>query len=258
MTGSALNNNNDLATLLAAMNNGGMGGGMWNNPFAYMMLMYAMGSWGGNGFGNNGTNNQINALQGQIQDNHNSDLVMGALNGNADKIAQLSQTLNLTIDQVNQGLCGIRNGITELNGTTALSGERVQNSISQQTGLVLNKIGEMGAAQLLNNERQTNQIQAGNAMLNNTIQSGFAGIQATMAQEFCNVRQNSVNQKQEILNYLVQTKQDELQNENTRLRDELVTQNQTNAFNTQFNALSAQVAALAQVVNTLKPATTNA
>lgn len=79
---------NDPATMLAAMN-GGMGGG-WNNPFAYMMMLGMFRFMYGDGW-NNGQNgnvqraeiqSQIDSLRNQMADNHNSDLLMGAIQGN--------------------------------------------------------------------------------------------------------------------------------------------------------------------------------
>lgn len=78
---------NDPATMLAAMN-GGMGGG-WNNPFAYMMMLGMFRFMYGDGWnGQNGNvqrseiQSQIDSLRTQMSDNHNSDLLMGAIQGN--------------------------------------------------------------------------------------------------------------------------------------------------------------------------------
>lgn len=78
---------NDPATMLAAMN-GGMGGG-WNNPFAYMMMLGMFRFMYGDGWnGQNGNvqraeiQSQIDSLRNQMSDNHNSDLLMGAIQGN--------------------------------------------------------------------------------------------------------------------------------------------------------------------------------
>lgn len=78
---------NDPATMLAAMN-GGMGGG-WNNPFAYMMMLGMFRFMYGDGWnGQNGNvqraeiQSQIDSLRNQMADNHNSDLLMGAIQGN--------------------------------------------------------------------------------------------------------------------------------------------------------------------------------
>lgn len=82
---------NDPATMLAAMN-GGMGGG-WNNPFAYMMMLGMFRFMYGDGWnGQNGNvqraeiQSQIDSLRNQMSDNHNSDLLMGAIQGNNQRV----------------------------------------------------------------------------------------------------------------------------------------------------------------------------
>ena len=76
-------NNNDLATM-AMMSNGGMNA--WaNNPFAYIIWIYAMSMMNGGMWGNNNsadTQRQLQMLQNQITDNHSSDLLMQAISGN--------------------------------------------------------------------------------------------------------------------------------------------------------------------------------
>lgn len=82
---------NDPATMLAAMN-GGMGGG-WNNPFAYMMMLGMFRFMYGDGWnGQNGNvqraeiQSQIDSLRNQMSDNHNSDLLMGAIQDNTQRV----------------------------------------------------------------------------------------------------------------------------------------------------------------------------
>ena len=68
-------NNGFLQGLLA--NGGGMGNGNWNNPFIYLVwMMFANRYMGQDGAANSGTQAQIQALQGVIQDNHNSDRLL--------------------------------------------------------------------------------------------------------------------------------------------------------------------------------------
>lgn len=81
-------NPNDSLAMMAMLNgNGGFGGnGMWNNPFMYLVWMWMM-RWMNNGWGENGDcqnaglSRQIQTLQEQMQDNHNSDLIMQGING---------------------------------------------------------------------------------------------------------------------------------------------------------------------------------
>jgi hypothetical protein len=76
MMGAMLGNNDRNDALTAMLANGG-NQQMWNNPFAYLIWLIFAGQF--SGFGNNANNcigDQIQSLQNQIQDNHNSDLTM--------------------------------------------------------------------------------------------------------------------------------------------------------------------------------------
>ena len=57
------NGSNDFATM-AMLNNGGFGGGLWNNPFMYLVWMYMMRWLNGGEYGNASTEA---ATQRQIQ-----------------------------------------------------------------------------------------------------------------------------------------------------------------------------------------------
>lgn len=128
---------NDPATMLAAMN-GGMGNWM-NNPFAYMMMLGMFRFMYGDGW-NNGQNgnvqraeiqSQIDSLRNQMADNHNSDLLMGAIQGNNQDLKTLAANLNCDFNALQASVCGIQAGIQQISGQVGYSAERVINAISQ-------------------------------------------------------------------------------------------------------------------------------
>ena len=127
---------NDPATMLAAMN-GGIGGG-WNNPFAYMMMLGMFRFMYGDGWnGQNGNvqraeiQSQIDSLRNQMSDNHNSDLLMGAIQGNNQDLKTLAANLNCDFNALQSSVCGIQAGIQQISGQVGYSAERVINAISQ-------------------------------------------------------------------------------------------------------------------------------
>lgn len=122
--------------MLAAMN-GGMGGG-WNNPFAYMMMLGMFRFMYGDGWnGQNGNvqrseiQSQIDSLRTQMSDNHNSDLLMGAIQGNNQDLKTLAANLNCDFNALQSSVCGIQAGIQQISGQVGYSAERVINAISQ-------------------------------------------------------------------------------------------------------------------------------
>lgn len=90
-------NNNALETM--AMMNNGFGGG-WNNPMMYIMYMWLFRYMNGNGFGGdneglNWNNRALGQIQASIDNNHNADLTMEAIHGNANAIHELAQSFNV-------------------------------------------------------------------------------------------------------------------------------------------------------------------
>ena len=140
MMGASLNRNNDPA--MAAMMNGGMNG-QWNNPFVYLVWMMFANRWmgnNGNPTANTTTQAQIQALQGVVQDNHNSDLLMQAVNGNSTATQQLATALNAGFDQVNAAMCGVRNGSTAANGNIQLAAQQMISNNNLQSAALGNQI----------------------------------------------------------------------------------------------------------------------
>lgn len=137
MTGAMLGSmfgkgNNDLA-MLAALNEKG---GSWDNPFVYLVWMMFASRFMNNG----GDQSQLNTLQTTVQDNHNSDLLMSAVNGSTEAVRGLAAAMNANFDNVNAAICCVRNGITEANGNIQLAAERMIANNNMQSGILGGKI----------------------------------------------------------------------------------------------------------------------
>lgn len=241
MLGSMFGNghaNNDLTTL-AAMN-GGMGGA-WNNPFIYLVwMMFAQRYMGANG-GESNTQAQISALQGVVQDNHNSDLLMAAVNGSADATRGLAAAMNANFDNVNAAICGVRNGITEANGNIQLAAERMIANNNMQSAVlggqmaeqccgIKSAILEQGYQNQLNNCQQTNTILMQSQGLQNTIQNGFTNIGFLLERNACDIKEASTANTQKIVDTLNNHWNLEAQTTIQQLRDEVGRLNQTQAL----------------------------
>lgn len=131
----------DSAALLAALQNNNWG----NNPFIYLVwMMFAQRMWGGEGNGNNG--GQIASLQGQVQDNQNTDLLMGAIKGNAAALSQLASNLNCDFNAVQGAINGVAGQLSNL-------GSSIQLQLCQQTNTLQNAINNVAAQSNANTQR---------------------------------------------------------------------------------------------------------
>ncbi len=137
--------NNDFATL-AMMSGGGFGNNMWNNPFMYLVWMYMMRWMNGNGdFNNTGsleaaTQRQIQTLSDQMNDNHTSDLIMSAIQGNNAAIQEVSTRLGCDINAIASAIQGVRSDICTVGNQLGFSAERIINAVN---------VGDSGVIQAL-------------------------------------------------------------------------------------------------------------
>lgn len=194
-------NNDNLATM--AMMNGGFGGGMWNNPFMYLVWMYIM-RWMNNGYGDQcgdpAVQRQLQTLQDQMQDNHNSDLIMQAIKGNSSALQDL--TTRLSCDAIQSAIQSVQSSIANVGSQVGFSSERIINAVnSGDSGIIqaLNncccstqkEILKMGYENQINNQNQTYQLTSQLNGINNVIQNGFRDTNYATQQQTCSL-QNTI------------------------------------------------------------------
>ena len=184
---------NDPATMLAAMN-GGMGGG-WNNPFAYMMMlgmfrfMYGDG-WNG---GQNGNvqraeiQSQIDSIRNQMSDNHNSDLLMGAIQGNNQDLKTLAANLNCDFNALQSSVCGIQAAIQDVGGKVGFSAERVINAANLGNLNIIQQLKDCCCQTQQNINRMGYENQLGQKDIINAMQQGFCYTNTGLERGFSNL-----------------------------------------------------------------------
>lgn len=233
---------NDPATMLAAMN-GGMGGG-WNNPFAYMMMLGMFRFMYGDGWnGQNGNvqraeiQSQIDSLRNQMSDNHNSDLLMGAIQGNNQDLKTLAANLNCDFNALQSSVCGIQAGIQQISGQVGYSAERVINAISQgnlQMTIALKdcccqtqqNIIKMGYDNQLGQKNIENSMQRGFDFNNRSIERGFSALGFQLQQDKCDIIRSNQDNTQRVIDVLNNHWQQDLQQRYNDARLELSQQRQ--------------------------------
>lgn len=213
-------NNNPLA--MAAMMRDRDDADMWNNPFAYMMMMGMMRYMYGADWNNrdNGADVQRAEIQGQIEslrnqmaDNQNSNLLMGAIQGNGNDLKMLANSLNCDFNALQNSICGIQAGIQQLGGQVGFSAERVINAISQgdlQLTIALKdcccqtqqNIIRMGYENQMGQKDIVNQMQQGFSYTNTGIERAASNLGFQMQQDKCDVIRAGENNTQRIIDTL--------------------------------------------------------
>ena len=195
---------------------------MWNNPFAYMMMMGMMRYMYGADWNNrdNGADVQRAEIQGQIEslrnqmaDNQNSNLLMGAIQGNGNDLKMLASNLNCDFNALQNSICGIQAGIQQLGGQVGFSAERVINAISQgnlQMTIALKdcccqtqqNIIRMGYENQMGQKDIVNQMQQGFSYTNTGIERAASNLGFQMQQDKCDVIRAGENNTQRIIDTL--------------------------------------------------------
>lgn len=261
---SAYNNHDALA--IAAMANKGrsdfdpaamatmLGNNNWmDNPFIYLvfMMMFGNGNWFGNRNGNvqdAEIQGKLNALQNQMSDNHNTDLLMDAVKGNATALGQLASNLNCDFNQLQQAVCGVQSAIQQVGGQVGFSAERVINAAqlgdlnivqqlkdcccqTQQGILNMGYQNQLGQKDILGSiQQQTNALQQGLDFVNRSVERGFSALGYQNAQDKCDIiRAGEVN-TQRIVDTLNNHWQSDLQQRYNDARLELSQQKQNAAL----------------------------
>lgn len=183
---------NDPATMLAAMN-GGMGGG-WNNPFAYMMMLGIFRFMYGDGWnGQNGNvqraeiQSQIDSLRNQMADNHNSDLLMGAIQGNNQDLKTLAANLNCDFNALQSSVCGIQAAIQDVGGKVGFSAERVINAANLGNLNIIQQLKDCCCTTQQNINRMGYENQLGQKDIINAMQQGFCYTNTGLERGFSNL-----------------------------------------------------------------------
>lgn len=178
-------NNDNLAAM--AMMNGGFGNGMWQNPFIYLVWMWMM-RWMNNGEWNNNSDpavqRQIQTLQEQMQDNHNSDLVMQAIKGNSSALQDLSTRLSCDANAIQSAIQSVQSSIATVGSQVGFSSERIINAANQGDASIIQALNncccstqkeilKMGYENQLNNQNQTYQLTNSINNVTNSLSRGF-------------------------------------------------------------------------------------
>lgn len=195
---------------------------MWNNPFAYMMMMGMMRYMYGADWNNrdNGADvqraeiqSQIESLRNQMADNQNSNLLMGAIQGNGNDLKMLASNLNCDFNALQNSICGIQAGIQQLGGQVGFSAERVINAISQgdlQMTIALKdcccqtqqNIIRMGYENQMGQKDIINQMQQGFSYTNTGIERAASNLGFRMQQDKCDIIRAGENNTQRIIDTL--------------------------------------------------------
>lgn len=153
------NGNNDLISAIMSLKNGNANSDMMNNPFLWLIFLALFGSNGFGGFGGNANANaDTQRLENLINNNHNNDLALSAINGNREAINSLASTFNCSVANITNAIDNVRNAMA----SCCCDIKTLIQSTSYETQL--------------RDLQNTNAITTSLCNITNTITNGFANI----------------------------------------------------------------------------------
>lgn len=201
----------DPNVLFASMMNGnngfgGNGNWMW---VVFLFFLYPLMRNGGFWGNNDGNSGNLGSLGNLVNNDSGRELLMQAINGNANALRDLAAMLNTSTSSVQKAICGVNNSITQLSGQVGMSGQQIINAI---------QLGNQGlAAQLAqcccdlrtavttgNYENQiatlnqTNTLQSGQNFINRSIERGFSDTAYAFRDQTCKLGSDIQNSTQQI------------------------------------------------------------
>lgn len=231
---------------------------MWNNPFMYLVWMYIM-RWMNNGYGDQGgdpaVQRQLQTLQDQMQDNHNSDLIMQAIKGQA--LQDAATRMGCNINALQSAIQSVQSSIASVGSQVGFSSERIINAVNSGDSNIIQALNncccstqkeilKMGYENQINNQNQTYQLTSQLNGVNNVIQNGFRDTNYATQQQTCSL-QNTIKDTTTINTNAILAKLDALST--TALQDKIQALREKN--NEQATAINnAQQSALfGQMIN---------
>lgn len=218
------NGNTDLISAIMSLKNGNANADLMNNPFLWLIFLALFGGGNGFGFGNNTnatTNADIQRLEGLINNNHNNDLALSAINGNREAINTLASTFNCSVANITNAIDGVRNAMA----SCCCDIKTLIQSTSYES-----QLREQANTNMLNNTL---------CGLTNTITNGFANIGYTAERN---------------TNMIIQA-----QNANTQRLVDLINTNNVNELTEKLNQARLELSQSNQtqtIINALKTTTT--
>ena len=228
---SMLKNNGIDAATLAALNNNGLFGG---DGLLALIILFAIfgGNFGGFGFGGNGRGalNMLNTDYG-VQ------TILNALSGNANDLANLANALNISTNQVQNGINSVNTNLMGIGNQIGLTSQQVINAIQNGNMGITNQLCQcccemrqtvtnQGYENQIRTLEQTNMLGSQADRNTNTIVGAIANLQTSMTDGFCAIKEREL-----------QDKIDALTATNTTLRGQIDNANQTATINAYIASL---------------------
>ena len=202
--------------LLLAMNrnNGAFGGeGGW---FIWVIFLFFLMGWGGNGWGNG--NRPV--LANEINNDYGRSLLMEAIGGNRNAISNLATQLSCSEGQIQSAIAALSTQMQNVGNQVGMSGMQVINALQQGNMQIAQQIAQCCCDNKMAICQQTNTLQTAINNVATGQERGFSSIAYETQRQTCELNSAIKNSTQLILDGQRAAEMREMQNKIDLLREE--------------------------------------
>lgn len=204
--------------LLLAMNKNGNGWGD-GSGFMWVIFLFFLMGWGGNGWGGFGGNGR-GAIANEINNDYGRSLLMDAIGGNRNALSNLATQLNCTEGQIQSAITALTSQVQSVGNQVGMSGMQTINALQQGNMQIAQQLANCCCENRLATCQQTNTLQAAINNVATEQERGFANVAYETQRQTCDLQNAIKDSTQTIVNGQQQAVMRELQNKIDSLREE--------------------------------------
>lgn len=215
--------------LLLAMNKNGNGWGD-GSGFMWVIFLFFLMGWGGNGWGGFGGNGR-GAIANEINNDYGRSLLMDAIGGNRNAISNLATQLNCTEGQIQNAISALTSQVQNVGNQVGMTGMQTINALQQGNMQIAQQIADCccktnNAITAMDGNVKLAMCQQTGALTNsiNNVavgqERGFANVAYETQRQTCDLQNAIKDSTQTIVNGQQQAVMRELQNKIDSLREE--------------------------------------
>lgn len=204
--------------LLLAMNKNGNGWGD-GSGFMWVIFLFFLMGWGGNGWGGFGGNGR-GAIANEINNDYGRSLLMDAISGNRNALSNLATQLNCTEGQIQSAISALTSQVQSVGNQVGMSGMQTINALQQGNMQIAQQLANCCCENRLATCQQTNTLQAAINNVATGQERGFANVAYETQRQTCDLQNAIKGSTQTIVNGQQQAVMREMQNKIDALREE--------------------------------------
>lgn len=204
--------------LLLAMNKNGNGWGD-GSGFMWVIFLFFLMGWGGNGWGGFGGNGR-GAIANEINNDYGRSLLMDAIGGNRNALSNLATQLNCTEGQIQSAISALTSQVQSVGNQVGMSGMQTINALQQGNMQIAQQLANCCCENRLATCQQTNTLQSAINNVATGQERGFANVAYETQRQTCDLHNAIKDSTQTIVNGQQQAVMRELQNKIDSLREE--------------------------------------